>query len=233
MTGTRIIITTIVSIILATAVSAGVLFAVENESGESNVSKLATKVAQILGLDEKAVDDAINQARKELKEEAVQSGTSRDGKRSRFSRLRQPDKEMVQARLKAGVDAGTITQEQADQRLNEWTARLKDAKTWGGKKARGKHFGAKITAEGLEKKLKALVDAGEITQQEADEKLEAIKSDSDGIKTWGDKKARGKQFGPKITLEGLEKKLRSLVDAGEMTKQEYDEKLEALKEKAN
>ena len=179
MTGTRIIITTIASIILATAVSAGVLFAVESESGESNVSKLATKVAQILGLDEPAVDDAINQARKELKEEAVQSGTSRDGKRSRFSRLGQPDKERVQARLKAAVDAGTITQEQADQRLSEWTARSKDTKTWGGKKARGKKFGPKITGEqylqGLEKKVKASVAAGEITQQQADEKLEAIK----------------------------------------------------------
>ena len=106
-------------------------------------------------------------------------GTSLDGKRSRVSRLRQPDKEMVQARLKAAVDAGTITQEQADQRLSEWTARSKDTKIWGGKKARGKKFGPKITAdaylEGLEKKLKASVAAGEITQQQADEKLEAIK----------------------------------------------------------
>ena len=178
MTGSRIIITTIASIILATAVSAGVLFAVESESGESNVSKLATKVAQILGLDEQAVDDAINQARKELKEEAVQSGTSRDGKRSRFSGPQQPNKEMVQARLKAAVDAGTITQEQADQRLSQWTARSKDTKIWGGKKARGRKFGPKITGEqyleGLEKKLKASVAAGEITQQQADEKLEAI-----------------------------------------------------------
>ena len=181
MTGTRIVITTIVSIILATAVSAGVLFAVENESGESNVSKLATKVAQILGLDENTVDDAINQARRELRDEAVQSGTSLDGKRSRVSRLRQPDKEMVQARLKAAVDAGTITQEQADQRLSAWAGRSKDTKIWGGKKARGKHFGPKITLEGLEKKLKASVAAGEITQQQADEKLDAIKEKANQI----------------------------------------------------
>jgi len=237
MTGTRIVITTIVSIILATAVSAGVLFAVENESGESNVSKLATKVAQILGLDENTVDDAINQARRELRDEAVQSGTSLDGKRSRVSRLRQPDKEMVQARLKAAVDAGTITQEQADQRLGAWAGRSKDTKIWGGKKARGKHFGPKITLEGLEKKLKALVDAGEMTKQEYDEKLDAIKNDSGGIKTWGDKKARGKKFGPKITadayLEGLEKKLKASVAAGEITQQQADEKLDAIKEKAN
>ena len=64
-------------------------------------------------------------------------------------------------------------------RDSQWTARSKDTKIWGGKKARGRKFGPKITGEqyleGLEKKLKASVAAGEITQQQADQKLDAIK----------------------------------------------------------
>jgi hypothetical protein len=44
-----------------------------NEGGESNASKLATKVAEILGLDTAVVDDAIKQAREELEEEPANS----------------------------------------------------------------------------------------------------------------------------------------------------------------
>jgi len=40
-----------------------------NEGGESNASRLATKVAEILGLDTAVVDDAIKQVREELREE--------------------------------------------------------------------------------------------------------------------------------------------------------------------
>ena len=76
----------------------------------------------------------------------------------------------VEARLKAGVDAGVLTQEQADARLEAWK---KDQAE--GLKAR--KDSRRITLEDVEARLKAGVDAGALTQEQADARLEAWKKD--------------------------------------------------------
>ena len=89
----RWIVASIAVAVLALGVfTAGIVFAqTTDDEDTSTVSKLASKVASILGLDEDTVEDAIAQARQELMDEAIQ------------------------AKLDAMVEAGYLTRQQADE----------------------------------------------------------------------------------------------------------------------
>ena len=89
----RIILSIAIAVVAVATISLSVILAQENERGDSNASRLAAKVAEILGLDAAEVDDAINQARRELRDEAIQD------------------------RLRVAVENGDITPEQARARL--------------------------------------------------------------------------------------------------------------------
>jgi polyhydroxyalkanoate synthesis regulator phasin len=76
-------------------------------------------------------------------------------------------------KLQAAVEAGKITQEQADRKLDSMANRkTKKWKQW--------------DAESLREKLQAAVEAGKITQEQADEKLEKIHSMKG--ESWKDRK---------------------------------------------
>ena len=146
------VISLVVVLLLAvTIASATAALADLGDGTSSGISKLSSKVAAILGLDEKEVDDAIKQAQRELKHEAIQS------------------------KLNAMVEKGQLTQEQADQKLDSIRSDQVAAskKGYGGlfemhaKKAKGSFDGD------MEGYLSALVEKGQITQEQADEKLRA------------------------------------------------------------
>jgi hypothetical protein len=90
----RIIMPLAMAMVAVAVISFSVALAQENENSDSNASKLAVKVAEILGLDAAVVDDAIRQASEELKGEAIQK------------------------KLNALVENGRLTQEQADEYPN-------------------------------------------------------------------------------------------------------------------
>ena len=90
----RIIMPLAMAVVAVAVISFSVALAQENENSDSNASKLAVKVAEILGLDAAVVDDAIRQASEELKGEAIQK------------------------KLNALVENGRLTQEQADEYPN-------------------------------------------------------------------------------------------------------------------
>ena len=128
-----IVLTATVAILALGALMTGAAFAQEADTdGKSGVGKLGARVAQILGLDETEVNDAIQQARTELRNEATQ------------------------AKLDKMVEAGKITQEQADEYMTWFQSRPTDGPGlghggFGGKKFRhhgrgmrghGGHFGA-------------------------------------------------------------------------------------------
>ena len=140
-----------------------------NGEGDSNASKLATKVAEILGLDTAVVDDAIKQAREELRDEAIQK------------------------KLDALVEKGRLTQEQADEYLNWIQSRPEGIPAIGkrffgkkghhrGWKSHGGFFGSRNyfngepSLEDIQKKLNTMVENGDITQEEADAKLKAVQA---------------------------------------------------------
>ena len=165
----RIIIPTAIAVVAVAVVGFSIALAQENEKGDSNASKLAAKVAEILGLDAAVVDDAIKQARKELRDEAVQN------------------------KLNALVEKGQLTQEQADEYLNwiqsrpegipamrkQFFGKMGHHKGW---KGHGRFFGSRNDSKGepsledIQKKLNTMVEDGEITQGEAEAKLKGLQT---------------------------------------------------------
>ena len=76
-----------------------------------------------------------------------------------------------------------------------------------------------VTVEDVEAKLKALVEAVEITQEQAAERLEAWKKDqAEDLKT--------REGFNQITLEDVKARLKAGVDAGGLTQEQADARLE-------
>ena len=139
----RIIIPMVMAIVAVTAIGFSVALAQENERGDSNASRLAAKVAEILGLDGAEVDGAIKQAREELMDEAIQDrlqvavengDITPEQARARLGALRaakagkdaEPSWEAIQDRLQVAVENGDITPEQARARLRALEAAKTD-----------------------------------------------------------------------------------------------------------
>ena len=165
----RIIMPIGIAVVAIAAISVSVILAQENEKGGSDASMLASKVAEILGLDAAEVDDAINQARRELRDEAIRK------------------------KLNALVEKGQLTQEQTDEYLNWIQSRPKDISALGkqffGKmghhkdwKGHGHFFGSRNyfngepSLEDVQKMLNAMVEDGDITREEADAKLKEVQA---------------------------------------------------------
>ena len=165
----RIIIPIVMAIVAVTAIGFSVALAQENERGDSNANRLAAKVAEILGLDAAEVDDAIKQARREIRDEAIQK------------------------KLNALVENGRLTQEQADEHLNRFQSRPegipaigkhffgkmpkhKDWKGHGRFFGSGNYFNGEPSWEAIQKKLNAAVENGDLTQEEAEAKLKAVQA---------------------------------------------------------
>ena len=167
----RIIIPLAVAVVAVAVISFSVALAQENENSDSNASELAIKIAEILGLDAAVVDDAIRQASEELKDEAIQK------------------------KLNALVEKGQLTQEQADEYLNWIQSKPEGIPAIGkqsfgkmghhkGWKGHGRFFGppnyfkgeSSFTMEDVQKKLNAMVEDGDITQEEAEAKLKAVQA---------------------------------------------------------
>ena len=167
----QIIIPLAIAVVAVAVISFSIALAQGNEGGDSNASKLAIKLAVILGLDTAVVDDAIKQARRELRDEAGQK------------------------KLNALVEKGRLTQEQADEYLDWIQSKPEGISAIGkhsfgkrghhrGWKGHGRFFGppnyfkgkSSFTMEDIQKKLNAMVEDGEITQEEAEAKLKALQA---------------------------------------------------------
>ncbi len=165
----QIVIPIAIAVVTVSVFSLAVVFAQGNEEGDSNASKLAIKVAEILGLNAVEVDDAIKQARRELRDETVQNN------------------------LNALVEEGRLTQEQADEYL-DWIQSKPEGISAIGKHSFGKrghhrgwkghgrffgprnYFNEKSSVEDVQKKLNVMVEDGHITQEEAEAKLKALQA---------------------------------------------------------
>ena len=97
----RWLVATVVVAVMAIGVTGGAALAQEQGDPEakSPLQSLASRVASILGLDEQVVKDALDQARRELHDEAVER------------------------KLAQLVEKGRLTQEQADEYLQWYRSR--------------------------------------------------------------------------------------------------------------
>ncbi len=90
----RWIVVSVVMAALAIALTGGAILA-QDDSDDDSSKSFAGRVAEILGLDEDTVADAMEQAKEDMRDEAIK------------------------AKLDALVEAGEITQDEADEYL-EW-----------------------------------------------------------------------------------------------------------------
>ena len=246
----RIIIPITIAVVAVTAFSLTVVLAQENERGTSNASKLAAKVAKILGLDAAEVDDAINQARRELRDEAGQG--------------KKPSWEDIGRKLRSSVKSGDITREQAAKKLEA----LRTSKAVGGKELsredierglrtkveagditqadadaylkglKARKDSRRIVVEDVESRLKAAVKEGKITQEQADARLKGFKARAEGIKRGdGSFDVAGAVSSSKVslekgetTLDALEARLQSAVKGGRLTQDDADTIMKRLKQ---
>lgn len=166
------------------------------------VHPFTARVAQILEIDEILVNDAMKQARTELV------------------------KESIEAKLNGLVEEGTLTEEEATEKLN-YLIENKDAiakkahhKMIGPRlKMAKKAHGKKLNHGDIEAKLKAAYENGDLTREEVGKKLRGIKE--------------GKPIHSK-SLEDIRAELEAAVDSGKITRQQADDRLDfiASKEKA-
>ena len=101
----RWVIVSVVMAALAIAITGGAIMA--QDDGEDGSKTFAGRVAEILGLEDDTVADAMKQAKEDMRDEAVK------------------------AKLDALVEAGKITQEEADEYL-EWLESRPDVDFGGG-----------------------------------------------------------------------------------------------------
>ena len=228
MTKFRKIKFSLIAIVIAgLIVGAGTYMAVPTFAQESDktvketpINKFLSKVASILGIQEETLTSAMDQAKQEIQDES---------------------KEEVRAKLQASVENGELTQEQADERLEGFKGDSKkgmksDKNNNGfGKSDKDGDIRSQIRGrkpnplakpefdiEKIQEELKKAVDDGEITQEQADERLKRLE-ESGGRPGWP---ARGGHFDP----EAMKARIQQAVDSGEITQEQADERLKGLQE---
>ena len=96
MTKLRIILPILIAVVTGTIISFSVVMAQENDTGDKNPGTFATKLAEILGLNPTVVDQAVQQARTEIRESSFQE------------------------RLNKLVASGKLTKDEAEIKLNKF-----------------------------------------------------------------------------------------------------------------
>lgn len=206
----RVIIPLTIAMVAGSIISFSVALAQMNEDGTSNASKLAIRVAEILGIDSEDVNTAINQARKELRDEAAQK------------------------KLSTLVEKDKLTQEQADKYLN-WSQSRPEGIPEFGKKAIGRkgkykgrkdhaRFHGKMSIEDVDRKLRAAIESGDMTEEQAKEKLE-------GLRRFHEYKSHPLMGKGDVDLEGIRKRLAAAIESGAITEEQARERATAFRER--
>ena len=160
MTKLRIILPILIAVATGTIISFSVVMAQENVTGDKNPGKFATKLAEILGLNPTIVDQAVQQARTEIRES------------------------LFQERLNKLVASGKLTKEQAEIKLNEFRSdkqsrylpnRKPDFKSKRKTKLMGPNFKGRPSRLDIEKRIKSAVERGDLTEEQAKDKLQSLK----------------------------------------------------------
>ena len=139
------------------------------------------------------------------------------------------DYRRAERRLKAGVEAGKISKEDAEKRLIEMRKRVEAGKRGGRPEGRGRPEGGENAQEkGIsvedyrraEKKITAAVEAGKVSKEDAEKRLiemrKAVRGD----------KAKGKGRGFSVEdYRRAEKRMKAGIEAGKISKEDAEKRL--------
>ena len=139
------------------------------------------------------------------------------------------DYRRAERKLKAGVEAGKISKEDAEKRLIEMRKRVQAGKRGGRPEGRGRPEGGENAQEkGIsvedyrraEEKIKAAVEAGKVSKEDAEKRLiemrKAVRGD----------KAKGKGRGFSVEdYRRAEKRMKAGIEAGKISKEDAEKRL--------
>lgn len=138
-----------VVLIVASVVTTASTFGDDGKDATTGISKLASKLAAKLGIDESVVDVALKEARSEL------------------------IKESTEKKLSTMVADGTLTEEQAQQKIEALESRgygrTNFPRTMFAKKSHHRNW--TLDVEYLKEEMNELVEEGSLTQEQADKKM--------------------------------------------------------------
>ena len=131
--------------------------------------------------------------------------------------------ERVQDDILKALQNGEISREEAAQKLNRLRKVDGADKSWKKDKESSK---TKEDFEGIEKRLRAAVESGELSEEEAKRKMMAIKK-----KMAGDKEGEGasKKAMTEEKMRGMAKRIRDAMESGELSAEEAKKKMMELR----
>jgi len=134
--------------------------------------------------------------------------------------------EKIKAEILAAVESGEITQEEADAKL----AGLEERKERGQMPHGKRHHHKKpfMGIQDIRAKISAAVESGEITQEEADEKLAGLEERKEKGQKWHGKRHHHKK--PFMGIEEIKAKILAAVESGEITQGQGQDKLRYFKD---
>ncbi len=146
-------------------------------------------------------------------EERIEKGQMLHGKRGQQHKKPFMGIEEIRAKISAAVENGEITQEEADAKLAGLEERIEKGQMLHGKK--GQHHKKPFMGiEEIRAKISAAVENGEITQEEADEKLADIEAK---------RNARQEKMNAKV--QEIRAKISAAVENGELSTVEGESKI--------
>ena len=183
----RVVLTIAATHVVIMTVSFGIVWAQGENDGDSRATEFTARVAQILGLSAEEVDAAVKQARTEIKQNAlkakmdglVKEGKLTQGKADEYLEWAQSKPESLPRINKRGF--------KGSKHVFKGKMHSKGPKHKNPYFDKGKGFGIRphyrdygalekeIDGDAIKKRLEAAVEAGQITQEQADERLEDLK----------------------------------------------------------
>lgn len=137
----------------------------------------------------------------------------------------------VEEELKAMVEAGKISAEDARRRLIGFRERLGRGERE--RPSGDSDGGAELRRayEGFERRIKAAVEKGDMTREEAARQLEGFKRRLGGRDNAGAERGEGERRNPKAEYARVEKELKAMVEAGKISEEDARRRLSGFRER--
>ena len=130
------------------------------------------------------------------------------------------DWDAIKRRIEGAVESGTMTREEADAKYVEIKKRLSHGERDKGERGGGENLRARYAA--AVEKIKAALEAGEITEKQAKEKFAELRKRIAA--------ARG-QHEKDVDWESIKRRIEGAVERGDMTREEADAKYVEIKKR--
>ena len=173
----------------------------------------------------------------DTREPRTREGDPKAVQKAAEQRIRRADYARAEARLKAAVEAGKVSEEDARARLNRMRKMLGRQGKPNTREPRTREGDPKAVYESAAKKIQTAIAAGKITEAQGKERLEALEKHL--FESTEKKEARGELRAAELARQrklraeyaATEKRIKAAIESGRITEAQGKERLAALKER--